>query len=424
MNRLLKIYKTALSYVQTYPIRVASVVVALAIALVFFLQSDDQSDIIEPSLRAVDIVAVADYSAGSRGIAVPTGSGNAYVIRAEAGGKVTQARQEGVVAQGAVIAQLENSAQRAALIQAEGVYEAALASSGGNETNQVSARQDGVRTWTSVTVQAAETIRTSVDSYFSDVRGTQGATGFRLQAYGAAPEINDARSAIETTIFDRWENETTTEANSVARLEQLDRDLVTIGALIDRIAALIPRQEITDVYSETDRAADSAALAAARASITGLQESVDSALLAITNTSGSGSASADAQVKQALGALEAARANVAKTSVRAPFAGTISAVSVALGDIITPGSDVAIIVPNEGVSTERSFALPLSSVKYTPAGAFVFMVNADGFLETKEVMTGLVTADAISATGLSGDEMIVTDVRGLKAGEKVQVNER
>lgn len=423
MNRIFNALTTSLSYTRAHPWRVSVPAVLILIATVFMLKNSEKAPEIQPSLRAVEIVAAADYAAGAGGVAVPTASGNAYVIRAEAGGKVTQVRKEGAVPAGTIIAQLENSSQRAALIQAEGVYEAALASSGGNETNQNSARQDGVRTWTAATVGATETLRTSIDNYYAEVRGSQGATGFRLQSFGAAPELNDIRDVIEKSILDRWEVEEVTEANSAIRLEQLNTDLATIGNLIDRITALIPRQSITDVYTEADRSADAAALATARASITRFQESVDAALLSITNASGTGNASANAQVKQALGALEAARASLAKTSVRTPFAGTVSALNVAVGDIITPGSDVAIVVPNEGVSGERSFALPLSSVKYTPAGAFVFIVNQEGILETKEVKTGLVTADAITATGLGGDEMIVKDVRGLKAGEKVQVNE-
>ena len=421
MQRISTSFRTALAYARVHPWYAAALLVAMVIVIALVLKGGDENAESIHSLRTVELVAAADYVQGARGVAVPTANGNAFVIRAEAGGKVTQTRQLGTVSEGTLIAQLENSSQRAALVQAEGAYEAALASSGGNETSQQSARQDGIRAWTSATVEAAETLRTSIDSYYADVRGTQGTAGFRLQAFGTAPELNNARNAIEVSIFDRWETENVTEANIDTRLAQLDTDLATIGALVDRIAALIPRQEITNLYTESVRAADAAVLAAARATITGLQEDVDAARLAITNTSGTSNASAQAQVKQALGALDAARANFEKTIVRAPFDGTISSVNVAIGDIITTGSDVAIMTPENGVSGERSFALPLSAVKYTPAGAFVFTVNAEGVLETHPVETGLVTAHAITVSGLAGDEIIVKDVRGLKAGQTVQV---
>lgn len=401
----------------------ALVIIALAIILAIFLLSDNTEESgLVTGLREVETIVVADYARGALGIAVPTANGNSFVIRAESGGKVTRAASTGAVAQGALIAQLENSSQRAAVTQAEGAYDAAVAAAGGNATSQESAKQDGVRTWTTATSKAAETLRTSIDAYFAEVRGTQGTTGFRLEAFGNAQEINNVRNAIENNILERWETEQVSEATVAAELQELDTDLTSIGSLIDRIAALVPRQSITDVYSEADRSADAATLAAARAAITAQQENVDAARTAITNASGSGDASAQAQVKQALGALQAARASYEKTFIRAPFAGTLTSVNVTTGDVISSGNDVAIIIPKEGVETERSFVLPLSSVKYTPAGALVYLVNTEDILESRTVETGLVTADAITVMGLNGDETIVKDVRGLKAGEHVDVS--
>lgn len=396
-------------------------VVILIIAGFLLLGGTDEAGTAEAGLREVSTISVAQYSSGAGGVAVPTANGNSYIIRSEASGKVLRAAKTGAVAEGAIVAQVENSAQRASLLQAEGAYEAAVAASGGNKNSQASARQDGVRTWKAATVSVAETLRTSIDTYYADIRGTGGTSGFKLEAFGAAPDLNAARNSIERTILDRWETESITDSNATEKLAQLDTDLATIGALVDKIAALVPRQSITNVYPESSRAADAAALAAARAAITTQQEAVDSARTAITNASGSGDASAQAQVKQALGILEAARAAYAKTVVRTPFAGTLTSVNVTAGDIISAGGDVAIIVPKEGVETERKFVLPLSAVKYTPAGALVFTVNAESVLESKTIETGLVTADSITVKGLNGDEVIVQDVRGLKAGEKVEV---
>lgn len=418
--RFLPSPRTIKSKLITYKwyILAAALVVA---SLVFFFWGGKEEVEATPGLRAVEMISVAEYGNGVQGIAVPTANGNSYVIRSEAAGKVLQAARTGTVAQGTVIAQIENSSQRASLLQAEGSYEAALAASGGNATSQASARQDAVRTWTSATVEVAETLRTSVDGYYASVRGSQGASGFKLEAFGAAEELNATRGSIETNMLERWETEVVTEANAAERLAQLNSDLTAIGALVDKIATLIPRQNITSVYTEADRVADAAAIAGARAAITTQQEQVDAARTAITSASGSGDASAQAQVKQALGILQAARAAYEKTVIRAPFAGTLTSVNVAPGDIISTGGDVAIIVPEEGVETEKSFVLPLSAVKYTPAGALVFVVEADGVLASRTVDTGLVTADSITVQGLNGDEMIVKDVRGLKAGEKVRV---
>lgn len=401
---------------------VAVILIVVAVIGFFFLRSGETAPEIKPGLPQVGVISVADYAEGALGVAVPTANGNSFVIRSEAGGKVTRAAERGRVEQGTIVAQLENSAQRAALTQAEGAYEAAAATAGVNETSQETARKDAVVTWTSTTVSAAKVIRTSIDTYYGVVRGPQGASGFQLEAYGAADDFNTARTAVEK-IFDRWETEQVTETNSAAKLTELSSDLSKIGSLVDRIAAIIPRQPISAIYSEDDRTDDATSVATARASITTLVDNVNTVRTALSSASNTGSASAQAGVKQALGALEAAQSAYEKTVIRAPFAGTLVAVNVRSGDVILTGNDIAIITPQEGVKTSRSFALPLSAVKYSPAGAFVFLVNTDGILESREVQTGLVTANSISVEGLEGTEQIVKDVRGLKSGEAVVIIE-
>lgn len=392
-----------------------AILVAILIGLAV-RNGSNGAEIPEESLRAVTLMNVGGNGAG---IAVPTADGSSYIIRAEAGGRITRIAATGKeITAGEIVAELDSSAQRAALTQAEGVYEAALAASGGQNTTQESARRDGVRAWSDATVSASETVRTIVDDYFGEVRGTQGTSGFRLEAFGEAATLNAARSNLEDT-FDRWESESVNPDNADQRLLSLASDLMAIANLIDRIAALVPRQSNTSVYTEAERAADATALSGARATISALQDSVDVAETAIRSSSGTGDASAQAQVKQALGALEAARASYAKTLVRSPIAGILISRSVAVGDIITSGADIAII---RGAPGERSasYALPLTAVKYTPAGAFVFIVR-DGVLEAISIETGLVTVASIETSGLSGDEMIVRDVRGLKAGQRVTV---
>ena len=69
--------------------------------------------------------------------------------------------------------------------------------------------------------------------------------------------------------------------------------------------------------------------------------------------------------------------------------------------------------------TDKIFNLPLSAIKYTPAGAYVLTVHQDGTLSSLSITTGLVRSNTIEVEGLTGNEVIVSDVRGLKEGDSV-----
>src|SRR3990167_9035693 len=125
------------SFCKKKSVRVGAGALALILLAFFFMGGDTSEEIAATTdARTVATLSVADYGAGALGTAVPTVSGQAYLVRAEAGGRVTKIHATGTVAAGAVVAELENSAQRAALTQAQGVYEAALAAAGGNVTGQ------------------------------------------------------------------------------------------------------------------------------------------------------------------------------------------------------------------------------------------------------------------------------------------------
>ncbi len=399
---------------------VAAVLVALAV--VVFVKSSGTE--VVPEEKAVETAAaprtVSLYTISSaNGTAVRTADGSAFIVRAQSGGRVDRVAEVGdIVTAGATVAQLENSAQRAAYIQAEGAYDAAVAAAGGNTTSQATAKQDAVRTWNNETVASEQIVYTSIDTYFSPSN-----TGFReLDSFGTAVTFIERRATIEE-ILGAWDRKTAqvNEANVAEMLGSLGDDLTVIGAFIDDIASLVPRQRISENYTEEERNADTDRLAAARAGITESQRRVDNALTAITNSSGSNAALSSAQVKQALGVLESARAALSKTVIKTPVTGTVTAVSISVGDIINVGSDVVFVASDDSVAgADGLVTVPLTAVKFTPTKAFVFTV-VDGVLVAHEVVTGLVTSNSITISGAENITEIVSDVRGLKAGDAVLI---
>lgn len=397
---------------------------AVVVVLAFLaLSSDDNKSAevvteVENTPRLVSTYKISN----NEGTAVRTADGSAFIVRSQSGGRVERVAKVGdVVASGATVAQIENSAQRAALIQAEGAYDAAVASAGGNVTSQAAAKQSAVRTWNNETVGSTQVIYNSIDVNFSLSR-TSTITGFRgLESFGATESFNQRRAAIEE-ILKSWEQNASTvnEANINEQLNSLGNDLAFIGSFIDDLSSLIPRQNINQEYTDADRAADTTRLANARASITESQRKVDTARTAIENSSGSNAAFSNAQVKQALGVLESARAAYAKTIIKTPVAGTVTAVSISVGDIINIGSDVVFVAGNNSSDIENSVTVPLTAVKFTPTKSFVFTVENDK-LVAHEVETGLVTNNSIDITGAESLTDIVLDIRGLKEGDAVVI---
>ncbi len=206
-------------------------------------------------------------------------------------------------------------------------------------------------------------------------------------------------------------------------------------------------------------------------------------------------AAAQAGVKQAQGALAAARANYEKTVIRAPISGSINSLSLKRGDYVqmsTPvmtvanngaleivtyvtendardiaaGSKVSIEGGASGVITHiapaldpltkkievrigvsgstkeilngqsvlvsvtranatiasniKKITIPISAIKIGSSETVVFTLGADNRLVANPVVVGTLLGDRVVITeGLTGDMMIVTDARGLQAGEVV-----
>jgi len=424
--------------IKKYPYH-SIVIVALAIIFLIFLFNRGDAETAqtaEREIRTVQIASVADYATGALGSFSPTAGGGSFVVRAESGGLVKGTATEGeVIAKGTVLAELENSSQRAALTQAQGSYEAALAAAAKSEVGAeasaeslASTQNSAKNTYRSAFVTTDSVMRTTLDPMFNDYnRAVLGLQDYVQEKRQIRYDLEDW-AELSTGNIDNNDL-----YNYLQDGESVINDMVI---LIDKIYEDITRKErntsdsqesvlaIISTY-KTQLSSARASLSSAKASLNTATSQLESAQSsyeqARLSASGAGVSAADANVKQALGSLQAAQASYEKTIVKAPFAGTVLSLNVKVGDIINTGADIAIVKPESGENTEKSFELPLSAVKFTPSGANVFTVNSEGELASIAIETGLVTTSRITVTGLVGDEMIVEDVRGLKAGEQVNV---
>jgi RND family efflux transporter MFP subunit len=261
-------------------------------------------------------------------------------------------------------------------------------------------------------------------------------------------------------------------------------------------------QASIDGYQASASGARSA-VAGALSSVTGAKTAFAAARSAAAAAANQSSAdagavtTASAGVKQALGALQGAKARLANTIVYSPINGTIISLPVSTGDYVGMGSPVATVSNNAaleivtyineddartvavggtvhieggisgvitriapaldpitkkievriGISDSSSLTngstvrvdldraatpkqsstilLPLSAIKILPDSAGVFTVATSGALVLNPVGLGGVSGDkVVIASGVTADMTIVTDARGLKAGDIVTVQTR
>ncbi len=389
-----------------------------------------------PATPVARTVSLYSISGADNGTAVRAADGNAFIVRAESGGRVERIANVGdVVARGATVAQIENAAQRAAVLQAQGAYEAARASAATSDVGSASAERaysealtQAVNTYRGAYASADDVLRNTVDQVFSNPDSTT--IGIRIDSNGQALKLIEERKALEiilkewqakvssdisgsvSTLISKAESDTTRLAELVVTLNSL---LSEEDAYTDDAALLAFRSDFASARTELNGTLQS--LSSARSILIGAKSALDQARIAGTN----GKVSlADAQVKQALGVLESARAALSKTTVKTPVAGTVTAVSISVGDIINIGSDVVFVASDEiqEIETGNTVTVPLTAVKFTPSKAYIFTVE-DGKLVEHEVTTGSVTTSSIAITGAEGIDTIVLDIRGLKDGDSV-----
>lgn len=261
-------------------------------------------------------------------------------LLAQSSGTVTSVRTKlgASVPPGFVIAELENASQRAAVLQAEGQYEAAVAARKGASVTDIAA------TARNTYATAYSTLDTLLKSYIDTFYGdpiTYGPTF--LIGYGSFDYAHfPTRRQELTRAMDAWRARLTT-ADSIdpeTLLDEADAALRRAIALGNDIAAAATR------INSDATSAQLAALASARSGFTTLQASVTAAKLAFQGQNTSATAGADASVKIALGTLRAAQAQYEKTLVRAPIGGTVNFLPIQVGDYVTALSHVATIAQN------------------------------------------------------------------------------
>lgn len=278
-------------------------------------------------------------------------------IQSEVSGRITSVNVQAgdFVSAGTVLATIENTAQQAALLQAEGAYEAALAAAAQSEVSLEDAQNAAISAYRTAYTSAYGVVLTSVDQFFSDPNSRL-VPGLRISTDGNSTYLNNTRRDL-TGIFEKWRQDANgldASDNLVAYLNEAEQYTRTIIQMVDVFIAAVSSADPDDTLDGVSFSSFASDLTAARATLNGILTSLANAeenlnRARIGGTQNTDVSLANAQVKQALGALRSAQANYEKTIFRSPISGTVNSLQVNVGDFISAFTQIAEVANNDAL---------------------------------------------------------------------------
>ncbi len=364
-ERLTSLYK---QYAGQTWVRIAAVILLLGLtASVFFGPGGEPVVEVLPAATTVEVASVRELASGSSFSAVGTVTAISEArLETEAGGRVVSVTTEigARVAAGQVLATLENSAERAALVQAEGSYEAAVAGAKQSDSGVrgASTGLENARNTAKAAVRASLTdvssvIVKSIDPFFSDPNSF--VPGLRID--GNAQVLNAERVAYQK-LLPEWQTQINglTDENLYDQIATAETQVTRTIAFVELFVAQtnnadrndtlfgVPTNSLTNgLLAESARL--NTTLQALKAAKTGLADAEEALARATIGGTSADVSLANAQVKIALGSLQAAQAAYQKTIVRSPISGVVNALYLKAGQYVGSGQPAAIVANNNGL---------------------------------------------------------------------------
>ncbi len=339
---------------------------------------------------------------------------NEATIRSEASGQIRLHKRLGdFVTAGQVIGEFDNAGERAAVLQAEGAYDAARVgvrrAQTGTEINTLGmtqaeaalreARSAALNVVTTAYATLDDAIRAKTDAVYSNPE--QRVIRFVPQSAESQkiPQLESTRSELGVILTDRklmnetltinsdLETELTRVTNELQKTKSyLDDMLIVLNRAIPDSVNTTAQIEIYKGLANAARGSVSGQISAVIGATNALQAAKTSRSIAEKQTKNDANGQSDevlqaeAGTKQALGVLRAAQARLEKTIIRAPLSGTINALPVDNGDFVAMFSEIAVVANNgalEVVSyvTEEEAAYIQPGTRVAIDGAMIGVVS-------------------------------------------------
>lgn len=372
-------FSAAVHYLLRH-LKVASSIAGVVLIPVIVLWSVWDSSVNPPTgaSRQVKVARVSDLMNGGKSFSSVAEiiSAHEAKISPESSGRVTRvnAALGDQVGAGQILAEIENSFERAAVVQAEGAYDAAKAAlkkvQGGTREEQLAILQSGVASARGTAVNALLTAYATVDSAINDT-ADQMFTGVEGGQIQFTPSTSNQQREVDleqrrgklVVVVNRQElsSKTVSVSSDLKRELQMTEDEVRetrtfvdilLAALADAIDSPTVNSSDISAYkadATAARTAQTSALSGITAARNLLQTAEKSLEQGEIGAQSEDVEAAKAAAKQAQGAYNAAVANLEKTIIRSPISGTLNNFTIKLGDTVAVSQEIAIVSNNNAL---------------------------------------------------------------------------
>ncbi|KKS29115.1 MAG: hypothetical protein UV60_C0010G0012 [Parcubacteria group bacterium GW2011_GWA2_43_11] len=368
----------------------ALVVVSLLLGFVIFERNDEAVSPDEVRVPSVVVTSVAVLSAETEPFVLlgEVRSVSQAELRAQKSGEVTQVyvRPGQFVKAGAILAEISNQSERAAVLSAQGMVAAAKAqldkiNAGARTEDKTSSvvqsqaaqlslqtsKQSARSAYSQAYTLAQDALFAQADDFFSNPYTVNPSFRIRTASFDEKQVIEKERIEI-AKILESWKQKTATPISDEAletRLVEAEKDLERIKTFLNSISSYISEQTIDANLTSATKAAQEATVLGARSNISSAQNIVHGARNGLTAAKSGAQvasltsdvvlggarsedvAAVQAGVTQAQGALAGAYAQLENTVIRTPISGTVSTLNANRGDFLN-SFDVVAVVANEG----------------------------------------------------------------------------
>lgn len=358
-------------------------------------------------------------------------------IRAEGSGQITAVYHKlgDFVGAGGILAEIENSRERAALLSAEAQLASTEASagisaiSGGSQKNLLDeAKVSALNTLQSTFDTIDDSIRTKIDPMFVDPNLTNPKFSIQTTNDQLTININSERLKITEILKAQTLRRTTLAVTNDAKveIEKTEEDLRYIKKFVDDVVAglnqSVPNQSVSQATIDGYKSVVGGVRSSLNASLSSLSLTKDNLTakqsqydISLKQSGTGGNTTSDAALKQAQAGLRLAQVNLAKTIIRSPIAGTLNSFSLERGDFVTNFQEVA-VVSNNGALEIRAYI--------TEDDAREIEVGAKTAIDSK--IEGIVTRVAPALDPLTKKIEVRIGIKGdaktLVNGESVRVD--